>query len=119
MDAGTQRWTLGTCVDMKDLTERQQAILDYIRLYLSSHGCSPTTREIQTRFRFSSQTAAAQHLRALERKGYIQRRARRYGLTGPLVLWEDVKPLMDLVDASFRPCKTLRSFYTKYPHLKP
>jgi len=35
----------------------------------------PTTREIQSHFGFASQTAAVTHLRALERKGVIQRLA--------------------------------------------
>lgn len=35
----------------------------------------PSTREIQKSFGFASQTAAMSHLRALERKGVIQRRA--------------------------------------------
>lgn len=35
----------------------------------------PTTREIQRHFGFASQTAAMSHLRALERKGAIQRLA--------------------------------------------
>jgi SOS-response transcriptional repressor LexA len=104
---------------MTSLTERQQAILDYIRLYLSSHGCSPTTREIQTRFRFASQTSAFSQLHALERKGYIQRRGRRYGLVGPLILWEDVQPLVASLEVLFPNGKTMRDFYTKYPHLKP
>ncbi len=35
----------------------------------------PSTREIQQHFRFASQTAAVNHLKALERKGAVQRMA--------------------------------------------
>ncbi len=35
----------------------------------------PSTREIQEHFRFASQTAAVNHLKALERKGVVQRMA--------------------------------------------
>lgn len=99
---------------MPSLTSKQSDILDYIRLYLSSHGVTPTTRQIQTRFRFKSQTAAANHLNALERKGLVKKEGLRYGMTGPLVLWEDVLPLVLVQKGTF-----VREFYKKYPHLKP
>ncbi len=38
-------------------------------------GLMPSTRELQQHFGFSSQTAAVNHLRALERKGAIKRQA--------------------------------------------
>jgi repressor LexA len=56
-----------------ELTQRQQEILDYLRLSQRKTGIMPSTREIQHYFRFASQTAAMSHLRALERKGVIQR----------------------------------------------
>lgn len=55
------------------LTERQQEILNYLKSYQRALGVMPSTREIQHHFRFASQTAAMSHLRALERKGAIQR----------------------------------------------
>ena len=56
-----------------DLTHRQQEILDYLRKSQRQTGVMPSTREIQHAFGFASQTAAMSHLRALERKGVIQR----------------------------------------------
>jgi repressor LexA len=56
-----------------DLTHRQQEILDYLRKSQRQSGLMPSTREIQHYFGFASQTAAMSHLRALERKGVIQR----------------------------------------------
>lgn len=56
-----------------DLTLRQQEILDYLRNSQRMTGLMPSTREIQHAFGFASQTAAMSHLRALERKGAIQR----------------------------------------------
>lgn len=56
-----------------DLTHRQQEILDYLRKSQRQTGLMPSTREIQHAFGFASQTAAMSHLRALERKGVIQR----------------------------------------------
>ena len=58
-----------------ELTRRQQEILDYLRKSQRQSGLMPSTREIQHHFGFASQTAAISHLRALERKGVIQRLA--------------------------------------------
>ncbi|NQX00669.1 repressor LexA [bacterium] len=58
-----------------ELTLRQQEILDYLRKSQRQEGIMPSTREIQRHFGFASQTAAMSHLRALERKGVIQRLA--------------------------------------------
>lgn len=55
------------------LTLRQQEILDYLKKSQRQTGIMPSTREIQHFFGFASQTAAMSHLRALERKGVIQR----------------------------------------------
>lgn len=60
---------------MADLTHRQQEVLDYIAEAQARSGVMPSTREIQEHFGFASQTAAVNHLKALERKGVIQRRA--------------------------------------------
>jgi repressor LexA len=56
-----------------ELTSRQQEILQYLRDAQRKTGVMPSTREIQHFFGFASQTAAMSHLRALERKGVIQR----------------------------------------------
>ncbi|MEI6604992.1 MAG: transcriptional repressor LexA [Verrucomicrobiota bacterium] len=55
------------------LTNRQQEIVDYLRMAQHTTGVMPSTREIQHYFGFASQTAAMSHLRALERKAVIQR----------------------------------------------
>jgi repressor LexA len=56
-----------------ELTKRQREIVEYLRMSQRETGIMPSTREIQHYFRFASQTAAMSHLRALERKGVIQR----------------------------------------------
>lgn len=53
------------------LTEKQEAILDYIRSVQAEHGLPPSTRQIQRQFGYASQNAAMNHLRALARKGHI------------------------------------------------
>lgn len=55
------------------LTARQLQVLNYIEDSLERSGVMPSTREIQDHFGFASQTAAMNHLRALERKGVIVR----------------------------------------------
>ena len=70
-----------------NLTTRQQEVLDYIEASQTQTGMIPTTREIQKHFGFASQTAAVNHLRALEKKGLIQKsegRARAAVLTSRL-----------------------------------
>ncbi len=59
---------------MKELTVRQRAVLDFIRAFTARQGVPPTVREIGDRFRVTPR-AAFDHLRALERKGALQRRA--------------------------------------------
>jgi repressor LexA len=69
---------------METLTERQQAVLTFIRQHQRETGFPPTSREIQRHFRFQSQTAAMNHLRALERKGAIVRSPHKArGLSDP------------------------------------
>jgi repressor LexA len=69
---------------METLTERQRAVLNYIRQHQRETGFPPTSREIQRHFQFQSQTAAMNHLRALERKGAISRSPHKArGLSDP------------------------------------
>ena len=58
-----------------NLTDRQQQVLEFIASAQHKSGVTPSTREIQEHFGFASQTAAVNHLRALERKGVLQRHA--------------------------------------------
>ncbi|MEZ5300770.1 MAG: transcriptional repressor LexA [Verrucomicrobiales bacterium] len=55
------------------LTARQQQLLDYLKQHQREQGLMPSTREIQKQYGCASQTAAVSHLRALEKKGVIQR----------------------------------------------
>jgi repressor LexA len=57
------------------LTRRQRQILDFVDRQHRQTGVAPSTYEIQEHFGFASQTAAVNHLRALERKGAIARLA--------------------------------------------
>jgi len=48
-------------------------VLDFVREWRNWKGKMPSTREIQRHFGFASQTAAVNHLKALERKGFLRR----------------------------------------------
>jgi len=57
---------------VKDLTHRQQQVLDFIAEHTAQRGYPPTFRELMDRFGWRSTNAAADHLNALERKGYLK-----------------------------------------------
>ncbi len=57
---------------MRDLTERQYEILEFIQQQLRLNNVPPTRSEIASHFLFKSPNAAEQHLRALEKKGYLK-----------------------------------------------
>src|SRR5438067_1040353 len=59
------------------LTDRQKSILDFIQSEQRQKGITPSTREIQNHFGFASQTSVMQYIAALERKGFLDRHARK------------------------------------------
>jgi repressor LexA len=59
------------------LTHRQRNVLDFIQQEQRQKGITPSTREIQSHFGFASQTSVMQYIAALERKGFINRQARK------------------------------------------
>ncbi|MEY2484657.1 MAG: repressor LexA [Verrucomicrobiota bacterium] len=59
------------------LTDRQKNVLDFIQNEQREKGITPSTREIQNHFGFASQTSVMQYLVALQRKGFIDRPARK------------------------------------------
>ena len=68
------------------LTDRQQAVLDYLRQHLATHGRPPTIWEVAQAFGLASPNGVAKHLQALAEKGFIALepgRARGIRLLGP------------------------------------
>src|SRR5690348_3734304 len=57
---------------MKELTDRQKQILEFIRHTQDSERLTPTLREIAAHFRFSSPNAALAHVQALRAKGALK-----------------------------------------------
>lgn len=58
---------------MQGLTKRQLQTLDFIRQSISERGYPPTLREIGEHMGIRSTNGVNDHLRALERKGYLRR----------------------------------------------
>src|SRR3954463_2555206 len=59
------------------LTERQRGILEFIQNEQREKGLTPSKREIQKHFGFASQTSVMQYIATLERKGFLNRHARK------------------------------------------
>ncbi len=59
------------------LTDRQKSVLQFIEVEQREKGMTPSTREIQKHFGFASQTSVMQYIGALERKGFLDRHARK------------------------------------------
>ena len=55
----------------KELTDRQQDILNFIHQFRDENGYPPTLREIGKRFEISSTFGVKRHLDALVKKGYL------------------------------------------------
>lgn len=58
-----------------EITHRQREILRFLVKSTWEKGCAPSLREIAAQFRFNRR-AAQDHIKALERKGYIRRHPR-------------------------------------------
>lgn len=58
---------------MQGLTKRQEQTLDFIRRSIEERGYPPTLREIGEHMGIRSTNGVNDHLRALERKGYLRR----------------------------------------------
>jgi len=83
---------------MKDLTSRQREILELIKSNLKDKGFPPTRADISRTLGFKSHNAAEQHLRAIEKKGFISILA---GASRGIVLNEEEQgiPVIGLVAA--------------------
>jgi repressor LexA len=56
-----------------ELTEKQQAVLDFIESHIRTAGCPPTMRDMCAEFGWHSTNHAMGFVKALERKGHIIR----------------------------------------------
>ncbi len=56
-----------------DLTTRQREVFDFVKMFMKERGYPPSIREIGQKFKIYPR-AVFDHLKALERKGYLKRR---------------------------------------------
>lgn len=68
--SGFERKTLG---GDRMLTERQKQVLGFIQEWTKAKGYPPTFREIAEKMGIRSTNGVSDHLKALEKKGYLQR----------------------------------------------
>jgi len=92
---------------MNALTRRQRQVLEFIQNYQTDRGTTPSLREIAAAFRFRSMNAAADHVRALRRKGRLTGPARRARALQILTPWRRQRrrvadiPIYGVVPAGF------------------
>ncbi|MDE2732150.1 MAG: transcriptional repressor LexA [Bacteroidota bacterium] len=67
-------------MNVRELTEKQQAVLDFIRRHLEEYDSWPKYRHYADEFGFRSPNSVFQNLKALEQKGYIVRDGAGYRL---------------------------------------
>lgn len=72
------------------LTERQQEVLDFIQTKIERDGYPPTIREIGTELGIKSTNGVNDHLKALERKGYLNRDVAKSRACVPVDLNDDL-----------------------------
>ena len=81
-------------IAMEELTRKQKEILEFIKKTIFKKGVSPTLREIMQFFGFKSIKTVQDHLRLIERKGYIKKDPNK---SRSIVLEDFSKALKDTV----------------------
>jgi repressor LexA len=62
---------------MHDMTARQRAVLEALRRLHDEHGFAPSLREVASEVGLASASSVHHHLRRLEARGLVERRAGR------------------------------------------
>lgn len=75
------------------LTSRQKEVLNFISKYIDAKGVGPTLDEISEELVMGSASAAYQHVKALENKGYLKRLPHQARSMSVIKETEDVKEL--------------------------
>jgi repressor LexA len=83
---------------MTGLTKRQQMVLDYIRESIDKRGFPPTLREIGSVMGIRSTNGVNDHLRALERKGYLKREDMKSRALRPTAMQSKQQPSLSEVE---------------------
>jgi repressor LexA len=85
---------------MRELTARQQQVLNFITCHIDNNGYPPSQREIAAHLQVSGTLPVSKHLAALEKKGYIKRDAVNRGIALTTSLSRSISlPVVGLVRA--------------------
>ena len=82
---------------MKKITNRQKEILNYINYYTERENRPPTIIEIRDNFNLVSNQGVIDHLKALEKKGYIKRLTKSRGII--ILKYKNYFPILGQVSA--------------------
>src|SRR6188768_1185439 len=91
---------------MQGLTDRQQQVLHYIRQSIHERGYPPTLREIGAHMGIRSTNGVNDHLRALERKGYLTREDMKSRALRPRDMPSGAPGRIDSLDGDAPPAST-------------
>jgi repressor LexA len=83
--------------DKEPLTDRQKLVLDFITRQIERRGYPPTLREIGEHMGIRSTNGVNDHLKALEKKGYLEREDLKSRALRPISL-EGAGPTGNLID---------------------
>jgi len=61
-------------MEVKNLTEIQKSILDFVINQKTKSGITPTLAEIAEKFGYKNRATVRQHLQAIQQKGYLRRK---------------------------------------------
>ncbi|MSP91183.1 MAG: transcriptional repressor LexA [Myxococcales bacterium] len=81
-----------------ELTSKQQNVLDFVHTYQCENGFPPSIREIGEHFGIRSTNGVVDHLRALERKGFLQHTENRSRSLQVVRGGRDEEPVADVPD---------------------
>lgn len=100
--------------ELKNLTKRQKEVINFIEKFMERHEYAPSYREIGEHFDYRSTATVAEHIEALQAKGYLTKEptmARSLQLTPT---WEErvfEVPLIGIIAAG-RPIEAIRTSET-------
>jgi SOS-response transcriptional repressor LexA len=60
-----------------EITDRQERVLDFIKMYIRDNGIPPSMAEITEGLQFRSANAVVEHMKRLERQGWIRTEPRK------------------------------------------
>jgi repressor LexA len=89
--------SIGNTDDKAPLTDRQRAVLEFISHSIEERGYPPTLREIGEHLGIRSTNGVNDHLKALEKKGYLEREDLKSRALRPISL-EGAGPTGQLVE---------------------